>query len=810
MRIQTGGIFLILLLFAINGAAQVQVTLPDTTADWGGKITVPVRVTDVSPNEIYSYEFIVNYDSLILKPYQVDHQNTIAADWSAPVFNDSTNGKLIVGGYGATKLTGKGRLVNISFDVIGNPGDVSNLNFTYFTFNNGSPTVSTVNGRVEITTNLVAVTITTDVLNGTEITIDGETHTAPYSTYWEIGSQYQISAPSPQTFNNKRYIFQSWSDQGAQLHSVSVAQPTTFTAMYGTQYYLSVQSTYGNPQGSGWYNAGTTADFSIESSVIDGTNMKYVFTSWSGTGAGSYSGTTREANVVMNNPVIETANWSTQYYVDVVSPHGSPYGTGWYQPGTVVNFGVDSTVINRPDAHYQFLSWIGTGNGSYAGTNSRSTITVSNPVTEQANWDAEYLVITGSEPEGILMVPGTGWYNQDQQFTTIKAPDSLTINQVSYAFKGWKVNDKIIQGNPLTTAINEPKTIIADYSSDITVVVTTNIGQGTKVIIDGQEKDAPYNAEWVAGSKHSIGVVAVQNGKPGTKYIFQKWSHGGNQTQDVAPATNITYIAELESQFYLEVEDSPTGVVNPAGSGWYSAMKIVNLDSLTQNELNGQTSYRFVKWQVDGIDSIKKSVSILMDKPHNAIAVYQSGFYVKGDITFVGADVVPVMLNVSGTENFSVQSDKNGSYLIAGLLSGDYVVTLSHPNFRFEPTNRSYRISKNEENQYYFAFPNPNAVTGDELESTPNNYKLTQNYPNPFANQTVIEYGLKKEACVKLTVYNVLGQVVRQLVDLQQAAGHYRIQWDRMDFQGTQVPSGVYFYRIEAEDFVQIKKMIVL
>lgn len=812
MNHKVGGIFFLLIFITTIAYAQVQVSLPDTTADWGSQIKLSVKVTNVTAYDIYSYQFTIQYDSLVLKPINVDHQNTLAANWQVPVYNDSTKGKLIVGGYGGNKLVGSGRLVNISFDVIGNPGDISGLNFTEFLFNYGNPSAVTVNGQVRIITNLMSVTITTNVLNGTEVIVDGQAHEAPYSTYWEIGSQHQISAPSPQAFGSKRYIFQSWSDQGAQTHTVSVSQPSTFTARYGIQYYLSVISNHGNPQGTGWYNAGTTANFSIESSIIENNNTKYSFVSWSGTGNGSYSGVLREANVIMNAPITETANWSTEYYVNIISTQGNPFGTGWYQPGAVVNFGVDSTTIIRSDAHYQFLSWAGTGNGSYTGTNARSSVTVSGPITEQARWDAEYLVVTGSKPEGILTVPGAGWYKQNQQFTTIKAPDSLTFNQQVYTFKGWKANNNNISGNPSTILIDEPKNIIADYSSDITVVVTTTVGQGTKVIVDGTEKNAPYSAVWVAGSRHNIGVVNIQNGTPGIRYLFRQWNHGGNQTQEVAPTTNTTYVAELETQYYLDVKTEPTGIVNPVGSGWYPAMKVVKLDSLPQNKLSGQFSYRFIKWQLDGVDSIKKSISILMDSSHQAIAVYQKGFYISGNITFVGTNPVPITLNVSGSENFVVQSNPDGSYLIAGLLTGgNYVVTLYHPNFQFEPTNRSYYISKNEEYQYYFAFYNPSSTVSDDYpERSPDRYELLQNYPNPFTDQTIIEYTIKQQHPVKITIYNVLGQVVKKLVDFQQPAGHYQIQWNRMDFQGMKVPSGVYFYRLEAGNFIQIRKMIIV
>lgn len=809
-------IFLMVLLIATLlvslANAQVQVTLPDTTANWNSQILIPVRIADVSAYEIYSYQFELSFDSLTLKPIDVSYQNTLTANWPAPSINFKNAGTVIIGGYGADKLVGKGKLIDIRFDVIGKPDQVSNLNFSSFLFNSGNPAAATINGRVKIITNLITVTITTNVLDGTTILVDGTSYPAPYTTYWEKGSSHEISAPSPQNSGtSKRYVFQSWSDQGNQTHTVSVTSPRTFTATYYTQFYLNVLSSHGSPNGSGWYNAGTVAQFSVESPVIEEGNSQYTFTSWTGSGTGSYSGALRESSVVMNNPITQTANWSVKYLLEINSQHGNPFGQGWYAPGTIANFGIDSTTINRSNARYQFLTWTGTGTGSYSGANSRATVTVSNPIIEQANWDAEFLVETGSEPAGILSVPGTGWYSQGAQFTTIKAPDDLVIDQVTYKFKGWKINSQVVAGNPLTLAIKEPAKVIADYSSDISVVVTTSVGAGTKVIVDGEEKPAPYSAQWIAGSKHSIGVVSVQNGMPGTRHTYQRWSIGGSQTQDVTPMTNTNYIAELKTEHYLEVKDEPVGLVNPAGSNWYTAMQVVKLDSIPQGILKNSTSYRFVRWNVDGADSANRSIAILMDKPHSVVAVYQAGFYISGTITFVGASPISVMINVSGKETFSLVSNADGSYLIPGLLAGNYEVTLSQPNFRFEPPTRLYSIANNELYQYFVAFSDPTSVAPGQLsDGVLNDYKLVQNYPNPFADLTNIEYQIQQNEITSVTVYNVLGQAIKQLVHKHQAAGRYHVAWDRTNQQGIRVPSGIYFYQIETSNFKQIKKMIVL
>lgn len=94
--------------------------------------------------------------------------------------------------------------------------------------------------------------------------------------------------------------------------------------------------------------------------------------------------------------------------------------------------------------------------------------------------------------------------------------------------------------------------------------------------------------------------------------------------------------------------------------------------------------------------------------------------------------------------------------------------------------------------------------------AVPAEFRLAQNYPNPFNPSTTIEFELKKDAYAKLSVYNMLGQRVRNLVDQKQTAGRYLVQWDGMDENGEAVSSGIYFYRIETESFSAAKKMLLI
>jgi len=92
----------------------------------------------------------------------------------------------------------------------------------------------------------------------------------------------------------------------------------------------------------------------------------------------------------------------------------------------------------------------------------------------------------------------------------------------------------------------------------------------------------------------------------------------------------------------------------------------------------------------------------------------------------------------------------------------------------------------------------------------PKDFSLSQNLPNPFNPQTEISYDLPNACHVTLSIYNLLGQRIKTLVDEYQTTGHKTIRWDGKDDQGIQVASGIYFYQLQAGDFTDAKKMILM
>jgi len=96
----------------------------------------------------------------------------------------------------------------------------------------------------------------------------------------------------------------------------------------------------------------------------------------------------------------------------------------------------------------------------------------------------------------------------------------------------------------------------------------------------------------------------------------------------------------------------------------------------------------------------------------------------------------------------------------------------------------------------------------DEIEvevNGPLTFALEQNYPNPFNPTTTISYSLPLKSQVELAIYNALGESVMQLVNEEKPAGSYSVEFDAAN-----LPSGIYFYRLRAGDFIETKKMILL
>jgi hypothetical protein len=130
--------------------------------------------------------------------------------------------------------------------------------------------------------------------------------------------------------------------------------------------------------------------------------------------------------------------------------------------------------------------------------------------------------------------------------------------------------------------------------------------------------------------------------------------------------------------------------------------------------------------------------------------------------------------------------------------SYEYTDNLAELNYRGKIYYRLKQIDYNGATDYL----SPVEVT---YEPKPNDFALDQNYPNPFNPTTSIKYSLPEETHVKLTIYDLLGNEVKVLVDENKTAGTYTAK-----FNGSELTSGIYIYRLQAGDFVSTKRMALI
>jgi hypothetical protein len=174
-----------------------------------------------------------------------------------------------------------------------------------------------------------------------------------------------------------------------------------------------------------------------------------------------------------------------------------------------------------------------------------------------------------------------------------------------------------------------------------------------------------------------------------------------------------------------------------------------------------------------------------------------------------------ICINTFGSENS--KSDTGNKAADANYLINRYVISsggcinASNTNFqlcstigetfadRMQGTNSTIQLGFWSEGLFL-------TDVGDKSNTgIPKTFDLMQNFPNPFNPSTYIEFQIANQGFVSLKVYDLLGREVNTLVNEEKPAGYYKVTWNAAN-----LPSGIYFYRLKAGDYIKTKKMILL
>lgn len=150
-----------------------------------------------------------------------------------------------------------------------------------------------------------------------QFAVDAQAYTGLRLFSWNLNSQHQIAAVSPQTFGSTRYAFDHWSDNGDSSHSINVGTSTTdYTVYYKTQFKIIGQVTPGGiPStvvgGNLFYDSSTVVTISVNPFQVQYNGQTWYFNRWQGSGSGSYTGTEPSPQVTMNGVLVQQAIFDT-------------------------------------------------------------------------------------------------------------------------------------------------------------------------------------------------------------------------------------------------------------------------------------------------------------------------------------------------------------------------------------------------------------------------------------------------------------------------------------------------------------------
>ncbi len=166
-----------------------------------------------------------------------------------------------------------------------------------------------------------------------------------------------------------------------------LSRPIDGTQLWSLGYSLDIVSKYAGIGGLFGYVAYTRVPISVPEYIYINNYTREKFTGWTGTGYGSYTGSSNYTVIRMDSNITEVATWTTQYFVNVTTPYGNTTGTGWYINNTYAHVSVypNTTTITQ-NKKYSFFSW---SNGI---KNSSANVLVKNPIELNAQFRNEYLV----------------------------------------------------------------------------------------------------------------------------------------------------------------------------------------------------------------------------------------------------------------------------------------------------------------------------------------------------------------------------------------------------------------------------------
>ncbi|MBN2542980.1 hypothetical protein JXI42_08970 [bacterium] len=433
-----------------------------------------------------------------------------------------------------------------------------------------------------------------------------DTPSPPIGINWiEAGTSVNAWVTSPcEIADSVRWRCTGWNGTGSVPVSGTGTNVSFFMYSASTvdwlwirQFYLTMRTNYGTVlPGGGWYDEGDAVN--IDALAPSGEpGERFNWNGWLGSGDGSYTGPTRNTYISMDTVVSQTASWTHQLYLTMLTNFGTVTPvSGWYNEGAEIIIEATAPGIAFEGERYTWTGWAGTGDSSYTGNDNPASFTIFTPVTQTSHWRRELKLTIFSDYGSATPPIGENWIEAGTIVNASVDSTAMVTDSTRRYCRGFTGT-----GSPPPTGTENWTLFVMDTVSSITWLW---VKQYKLVMISEFGFLIPGDTTW-----HNEGSAVLISAIPpipddGERFIFLGWTGTGtvSYTGLSNPANVIMNSAIVEEvhwqhQFYLTMYTN-YGTVSPE-SGWHDAGTVLTIDAEPPDTATG-VRYEWVGWTGHG------------------------------------------------------------------------------------------------------------------------------------------------------------------------------------------------------------------
>ncbi len=247
-----------------------------------------------------------------------------------------------------------------------------------------------------------------------------------------------------------------------------------------------------------------------------------------------------------------------------------------------------------------------------------------------------------------------------------------------------------------------------------------------------------------------------------------------------------------------------------SGDIWQGEWFAVNQEDLLKLEIKATDQTTGESFTIENVSRVTTAGPIVIDSLDITYLPTPDVYQVKPYIKNEGQTLTLENLFINMFSDDSSITSITGNLFVVSIAPGQII---AHPGYYSVKVDSNFsgefgfnfEITSNGWLYWRDSYPDSIVTYTDKIIDPPMSYNLYQNYPNPFNPTTTIKYGLKEKSFVKLTIFDILGSEMGLLVNEEQDAGYYELNFD-----AGSLASGIYLYQLKAGNFVETKKMILL